>query len=588
VHNNFNYHDVLTYVRGAHNIRVGIDVDRQQDLDNFTNGDVRPSFSFTNILDFASDQPYSQSGPVVDLKTDKVANNLYSRILMLYAAPFVQDDWKVTHRLTINLGLRLDDFGHIATMTNGRTPFAMFTPGSEGTLVAQITDGTMKHRYANGAITDDTVLRLAPRVGFAWDVANNGSTSVRGGWGIFNNRLGNSAYSGSSRADTPDYANPSINIAQPGVVRSSFSYETSDTGALGFAPIPNLSFTLDSRGGLVGTTVAVGGLDPKMTVPLYQNWAISLQRLLGSKMMIEADYFGSSATKMWIQTDVNRYSGDMLQHAGKLTRLNSSFSGITYGRNIGKANSNVGSLAFTRRFSNGWTAHAILTYGKALDEISSNGNGVGNMAGDVIDPFDLSLQYGRSDFDVRKRLSFDGVWNTPSFHEGIARAITHGWTLSPVITLQSGQPFTVYTTAAYPTGDYNGDGFGFDIPNAPSFGRHVSTSRSDFLRKDGVFGKFASNPVAAFGSPTPGTEGNLGRNTYDGPGFALVNLSVSRVLPIHLLGDKGEFQIRGEFLNLFNRVNLTTPMSDLTSGSFGRSVDQNLPRQEQIIAHIRF
>jgi hypothetical protein len=102
--NNFIYQDDVTYTHGRHSFHAGIDIDRQQDLDNFTNGIVRPSFEFLSPMDFAVDLPFGQSGPVVDLSTHAVANNLYQRIMMLYIAPYVQDDWKITRRLTLNLG----------------------------------------------------------------------------------------------------------------------------------------------------------------------------------------------------------------------------------------------------------------------------------------------------------------------------------------------------------------------------------------------------------------------------------------------------------------------------------------------------
>jgi hypothetical protein len=130
VHNNWNWHDVLTYVKNNHSIRVGIDVDRQQDLDNFTAGLDRPTFSFANIVDFAVDHPTVQSGPIVDVQGGGTAQSLYSRVLMLQTAPYVQDDWKATKNLTLNVGLRFDYFGHLGTVTYGPNPLALFTPGS--------------------------------------------------------------------------------------------------------------------------------------------------------------------------------------------------------------------------------------------------------------------------------------------------------------------------------------------------------------------------------------------------------------------------------------------------------------------------
>jgi hypothetical protein len=243
----------------------------------------------------------------------------------------------------------------------------------------------------------------------------------------------------------------------------------------------------------------------------------------------------------------------------------------------------LASFSISKRFAKRYGFHAIYTFGKSLDDVSSNDNGVGNSDGGSEAVFNAQNpfgQYALSDFDVRHRLSIDGVWDIPGFNNGIAHAITSGWTASPVIILQSGLPFTVYTSAAYPTGDYNADGFGFDVPDVPTFGNHISSSRSDFIK--GLF------PASAFPAPVAGTEGTLGRNTYEGPGLANVNFSLRRAFGIPFFGKEASLQIRGEILNLFNRVNLTNPVSDLSSGSFGKSIDQNLPRQIQVSAKFSF
>jgi hypothetical protein len=129
-------------------------------------------------------------------------------------------------------------------------------------------------------------------------------------------------------------------------------------------------------------------------------------------------------------------------------------------------------------------------------------------------------------------------------------------------------------------GDYNADGYNYDMPNVPSFGRTISVSRSTY--RTGLF------PASAFSAPTKGQEGNLGRNTYSGPGYANVNLSVQRAFPLPFHGEAGKFDIRAEFLNLFNRVNYTGPVGDLNNINFGKSTGQFSARQIQLLAHIRF
>jgi hypothetical protein len=579
VHNNWNWHDVLTYVKANHSIRVGIDVDRQQDLDNFTAGLDRPTFDFANIVDFAVDHPNVQSGPIVDVKGGGTAQSLYSRVLMLQTAPFVQDDWKVDKKLTLNLGIRFDYFGHLGTVTYGPNPLALFTPGTGSTPEDQIGNGSMLVRGANGQVVNNALWRFAPRVGFAYDVFGDGTTSVHGGWGLFNNKIGDLSYVDGIRTNPPQFADPSISIYNSGTTLANFSYAPSTNGPTGFSPPPGITYQVDAHGGIVGTRIGVGGVQANLKPPLVQDWSLSVQRSIGRNTILEIDYFGTASRHLYFQTDSNRYAGDLIQHDGTLDRLNSSFGAVIYGQSIGISNGQVGSAAISKTFAHGWSAHAIYNYGKALDYTSSNDNGV-NGAENVIDVNNPARNYGRSDYDARHRLSIDAVWNIPGVGNRLSQQITGGWTLSPVITLESGQPFTVYTSAAYPSGDFNGDGYDYDVPNVPSFGSTKSTSRSDFLK--GVFA------ASAFPLPALGTEGNLGRNTYDGPGLANVNLAAERVFRLPFLGEQGAFEVRGEILNLFNRVNLTNPVSDLSNGEFGKSTDQNLPRNIQVLGKIRF
>jgi hypothetical protein len=153
-------------------------------------------------------------------------------------------------------------------------------------------------------------------------------------------------------------------------------------------------------------------------------------------------------------------------------------------------------------------------------------------------------------------------------------------------------PFTVYTSAPFNpifdsggnviglnpgSGDFNADGYGYDVPNAPAAGSVKTGSRSNFITG------FAS--ASAFPTPALGQEGNLGRNTYIGPGFANVSTEFAKVLTFR---ERYTFEIRADIFNLFNRVNLTQPVSDLSSGQFGQATSQTLPRSEQFGLRLSF
>ena len=585
--NNYLYSDNLTWTKGKHSVHIGVDIDRQQDLDDFENGLVRPYFYFLSPLDLATDLPFYQSGPVVNLSTHAVATNLYQRVYEFYAAPFVQDDWKVNAKLTLNLGVRMDYFGHQITLQNGNQNVAFFTPAAGADFNTQIANGSMQVRGSQGQGTVGTEYRFAPRVGFAYDVLGTGKLSIHGGYGMYSAKIGEYSYVNDMRTNPPGDADPSINIYS-GATRANFSYGLSKTGAQGFAPPPGITYTVDAHGGLVGTQTSVGGISPNLKPPLVHSWALGLQQAVPHGWVIELDYLGTASRDLYLQTDVNRYAGDGVAHNGNFSYLNSSFGSVEYGGNNNISNSNVGAFGVTHSFSHGWTAHATYTLSKSLDYLSSNDNGTAGGEA-VFDAAHPERQYARSDYDSRHRFSADAVWNVPGVHSNKwAHAITSGFTLSPIVILQSGQPFTVYTSAPYASGgDYNADGYDYDMPNVPTFGRTITTHRSNFL----AAANRGSGPLfeaTAFPVPAPGTEGNLGRNTYNGPGYAQTNIAVERKFPLHFLGDAGMFELRGEFLNAFNRVNLAKPVSDLSNQSFGTSTTQLMPREIQLQAHVRF
>ena len=143
--------------------------------------------------------------------------------------------------------------------------------------------------------------------------------------------------------------------------------------------------------------------------------------------------------------------------------------------------------------------------------------------------------------------------------------------------MHTGLPFTVYTGASFKGGgDYNADGYQYDVPNAPSFGNHLpGQPRSAFLK--GLF------PASAFPKPALGQEGDLGRNTFDAPGYANTNLNVAKLFYTPFFrGERLNLEFRGEFFNLFNHPNLLTMDSNLTDSNFGRATAQQTARNIQL------
>jgi hypothetical protein len=182
----------------------------------------------------------------------------------------------------------------------------------------------------------------------------------------------------------------------------------------------------------------------------------------------------------------------------------------------------------------------------------------------------LSCERGRSLFDIPHRFSAQFLWMPKIITDRrLFSEVVNGWQLATIVTIQAGRPFSVWNGASAPAGgDYNRDGGGgavgggfYDRPNAPAAGSiPKSFDKQDFLK--GLF------PASAFPAPAPGQSGSLGRNTFRGPGYSTVDLSLIRAFT--LLEGK-QLQLRLEAFNALNHVNLYLPNADLSLGNFGRS-----------------
>lgn len=584
VQNTFHWVDTYSITKGDHGIRFGGEVRRIQDNSDFAVS--RPEYDFANIHDFAQDEPRAVSIVGVDPAANTIAGNVRG-FRFWEVGLFFQDDWKVRPGLSLNLGLRWEWFGRPSEVHDQLTNI-LLGPGND-----------VFERIANSSvgrvdqIVPNDFNNFAPRFGFAWDPRSSHRFIVRGGIGVAYDRLFDNSIT-NIRFNPPFYAfataDPLQDARQAGIpiVYGPFNADGSPSNEAPRLNGPNTNLgagTYPNVGNIIGWNPLFGTGTQSLRVPdpatrdsYTINWFFGTQYQLGRDWVVEANYVANVGRKFGRLVDYNTRRGDLQDQ--NLDRLNPTFGSINF-RALGTSSSyHAGQLQVRKRLSDGFSVQAAYTYGKAID----SGSDV-QAAGLPVDARALFLERGRSQYDVRHRLAASSLWELPFFRNrgGAAEAIFGGWQANSIVSIQSGFPFTVFTTSIFAAGgDFNGDGIRNDRPDeSATFGNALSgASRQDFL--SGLF------PASAF--PAPGGElGSLGRNTFQGPGFANLDLSLLKNIGVPWFTSEGaKLQFRAEMFNLFNRTNLGLPQGNLASAAFGRSTHAFAAREIQFALKLIF
>ncbi len=370
-------------------------------------------------------------------------------------------------------------------------------------------------------------------------------------------------YTNASRFDPPDTAFPFV-----------FPLYYGGTISYGIPAIPSPGFEtgLSPSGGIPGVRVSISGCRLEFEDSIFSSSG-SLVSSSGSMEIIPlppttSERVGATYTYATISIDSREIAPVFAVGAA---RLNSNFGGTTYVQNGPGSNYNGLNLQLQRQLKNNYSFTLNYTWSKSLDYVSDPGLGDYSNVGmplytGTMDVQNQRLDYGPSNFDVRHKFSAYGSWILPNnFSNSFLKNTIGGWQLNGIVTLQSGRPFSVICTNVV-TCDYNGDGNGFDRPNTPSWGNtKTGLSNSDFI--NGIF------TPADFPNPNTGTSlgmnGNLGRNTFRGPGYSNVDASIFKTFT---MPHETKLEFRAEAFNLFNRVNLYLPNANLASTfNFGKS-----------------
>jgi len=297
--------------------------------------------------------------------------------------------------------------------------------------------------------------------------------------------------------------------------------------------------------------------------PYLQAWNLTLERELFGGWMARASYAASKGTALVSVRDINPaiYTPGATTATTNLRRPNQLYAAIPLSEPVGNSNYNSLQLTTEKRFSKGFSVLANYTWSKTIDDVqgsANKGNGVV-----VTNPFDHRLDRGPADYDTPHIFNFSGLWSLPGHYKNpVAKFVLGGWNLTSIINIASGFPFTI--TSGVDNARTGQGGQHGDLVGNPNLG-----DRSEGAMLDQYLNK------AAFAPNALGTYGNIGRNTYRGPGRALWDSGLSKDFPIH---ERLKAQFRFEAFNTLNHANFNLPTGGINSANFLKITSAGDPR----------
>ena len=600
--NEYSFRDVLSTSRGKHSLYLGGEVGLEKDF-QLTSLDNYGVFGFTTAAKARTDQAISDfiSGAPNSLEQD---TGEYADANYFNYALFAQDDWRIRPNLTINLGVRYD-WQQAPTDTQNRE--TNFIPGVQSHAFPNVNiSGKTGNQLApigllfpgdagvpkGGAFTPEN--HVSPRIGLSFDPFNNGKTVFHAAAGLFFGGIAGN-----------EWELPS-NFA-PYAVRPTFSKVTSLTHPYandptefpgGINPFPTLTFVPGTGTASFLALNQIVAMNPNYKWPYTYQMNFGFQQQFGNGFALTANYVGSLNRKNPIYHDINGAqfnitaagtSGasctDVTQTCGyantSATVNNRRPLNAMYGLSAATPtysnvyilssdqNSNYNGLQVTleKRISYHFSAKGYYSWSHTLQSNALDGT---NLAATYVDPNYPQLEARqRSDQDRRNMMTMSFVWKTDYFKgHPIYRAVVNGWTVTGIWTANSGQPFTVTTGV-----DNYFDGDANNRPSiAPGHVAHlIDNGHSRVAMENEWFDTSAyCRPGTDAGCPGVGPLGLLGNTRpaqLSDPGYRNVDASLFRDLQIF---HQVKFQIRGEFINVFNLTNLGTPTAAMNSANFGK------------------
>jgi hypothetical protein len=600
--------DVFNWTHGRHSFQFGGEVshtdDKQQTLlDNYGVLSYSKAFTGSNLADFVTGLTgaQEQDAPV----TPYIASYFFGL--------FVQDDFRVTSRLTFNLGLRWDvqtaptDSSHLGSI---------FSPGVQSTVfpTAPLGELVIGDPGVPAGLVNTRWHHVQPRLGLAWDPRGDGKTAIRAGFGVFYGSVSGNEWNltsnfepfavrltpwpvlfakGDAPGTYPTLTNPyngfpgaciPFPFPQP-TCRGSFTaggsmYGVSQNYQWPYSYEMNLSAQHEFRGGFTLGFAYVGNLSHDLPYAIDNNYPTTGCGPFTGATFKTCSVGAGILTRRPID---NLTPGTTVSPFGIVGLVSSNQT----------ANYNALQVTFSEKLGKSFTLKGYYVYSKNLESAeldSTTTNAQVEQDGALVNE-----DRGPTDFDIRHTFAASFVWQLNYYHgsSGALRWVVNGWDFSPIVTAHSGIPFNITSGT-----DFNGDG---NTNDRPDFVPGVSTSIPHPNRATAIFewfntaafcpdnGGFTATapacPAGVVGIGPNGQDGSVGRNALYGPPFVQADLSLSRDFQIH---ENLVLQLRGEALNAFNIVNLNNPGSTLGTSTFGVISGAGTMRELQVGARLTF
>jgi hypothetical protein len=625
--------DTLSWTHGKHTLRFGIE-NRRYAWNVENDYGTRGSLSFPDFQNFLTGTPNR-----LQIDVGSFPRNYRAQDIVWFA----QDDFRISRKLTLNLGLRYDYLGFSYDL-NGKvgnfdpnlvTPACVAAGGGQCILAGFISPASLKgSSLATPGVSDTTLLNdnktnFAPRIGGAYDVFGDGRLAIRGGFGIYYVRT-----SGQTLLQL---------IASPPWVEQ---YLASGTGIVGSRvlanpwpaglPLPNQFPILPIMGQFNGKFTASGapifvnpdgttavaqslyGFTRGLTTPYVQQYNLSLQTRLPKGWVLEVGYIGSRGVNLLVEPSLNQallvnsstaitYKNSLIPGNGFTVNQNSnnnaslrvpvpgfSPAGLNLVTNQGYSHYNGFILEANHAFAHSFQFKMDYTYSKSTDNDSGpTGSDLDSFTNNQLVP---AGNRGISDFDLRHRFVFTGVWDLPGPKTGFLGQTIGNWHLSGVWTIQSGLPFNISSTNGGGLGGLNGSVTIRANANACS---SMKTSGSPQQNLNDYMNAACFSAVSNLPSGTgltnlnaqqgPGTGpftignsgvasdsgvgslfGNLGRNVLRGPGAERLDVALVKTFSARYLGEAGNISFRAEAFKLFNNPIFSNPQANISNtATFG-------------------